>query len=258
MTNAIADGFTGFLRSVGKASLFLGSVFAAIPSALARPRLIAQQVYSVGVLSLVIIVISGSFVGMVLGLQGYRTLVRFDAVESLGVFVALVVVRELGPVVTALLFAGRAGSALAAEIGLMRATDQLSGMEMMAVDPIKRVVAPRFLGGVIAMPLLAAIFSVMAIGVAGGHLIGVQMLGVDDGAYWSQIHSQVLERDVLNGVVKSIVFGAAISWIAVYQGYHAEPTSAGVSDATKTTVVFSSLAILALDFILTAFMFEGI
>jgi phospholipid/cholesterol/gamma-HCH transport system permease protein len=255
--NAILGPFTNFLGKVGKANLFLGSVLAAIPAALARPRLVAQQVYSVGLLSLVIIVISGSFVGMVLGLQGYRTLVRFDAVESLGVFVALVVVRELGPVVTALLFAGRAGSALAAEIGLMRATDQLSGMEMMAVDPIKRVVAPRFLGGVIAMPLLSAIFSVMAIGVAGGHLIGVQMLGVDDGAYWSQIHSQVLEKDILNGIVKSIVFGIAISWIAVYQGYHSAPTSAGVSDATKNTVVMSSLTILALDFMLTAFMFEG-
>jgi phospholipid/cholesterol/gamma-HCH transport system permease protein len=254
--SAILNVFSGFLRDAGKANLFLASVLAAVPAALARPRLIIAQVYSVGLLSLVIIVISGSFVGMVLGLQGYRTLVRFDAVDSLGVFVALVVVRELGPVVTALLFAGRAGSALAAEIGLMRATDQLSGMEMMAVDPIKRVVAPRFLGGIIAMPLLAAIFSVMAVGVAGGHLIGVQMLGVDDGAYWSQIHSQVLEKDIFNGIIKSIVFGIAISWIAVYQGYHSAPTSAGVSDATKTTVVMSSLAILALDFILTAFMFE--
>lgn len=253
----VPDVLTDFLRNAGKAVLFLGSILTSVPGALLRFRLIVQQVYSVGVLSLVIVVISGSFVGMVLGLQGYRTLVRFDAVDTLGVFVALVVVRELGPVVTALLFAGRAGSALAAEIGLMRATDQLSGMEMMAVDPIKRVVTPRFIAGVIAMPLLAAIFSVMAIGVVGGHLIGVQMLGVDDGAYWSQIHAQVLFKDVVNGIVKSLVFGAAISWIAVYQGYHAPPTSAGVSNATKTTVVISSLAILALDFVLTAFMFEG-
>lgn len=245
-----------FVRSAGRANLFLASVLAAVPSALARPRLVAQQVYSVGVLSMVIIVVSGSFIGMVLALQGYRTLVGFGAEESLGVFVALVTVRELGPVVTALLFAGRAGSALAAEIGLMRATDQLSGMEMMAVDPVRRVVAPRFVAGFLAMPLLAAIFSVMAIGVAGGHLMGVEVLGVDDGSYWSQIHAQVEFEDIWNGVVKSVVFGTVICWIAVYQGYHAAPTSQGVSDATKTTVVISSLATLALDFILTSFMFS--
>lgn len=249
---------TSFLRGAGRANLFLFSVLAAVPSALARPRLVAQQVYSVGVLSLVIIVVSGSFIGMVLALQGYRTLVTFGAAQSLGLFVALVTVRELGPVVTALLFAGRAGSAVAAEIGLMRATDQLSGMEMMAVDPMKRVVAPRFVAGFLAMPLLAAIFSVMAIGVAGGHLIGVDLLGVDAGAYWSQIHAQVEFKDIWNGIVKSVVFGTVICWIAVYQGYHAAPTSAGVSDATKTTVVMSSLAILALDFVLTAFMFERV
>jgi len=249
---------TDFLGSAGRACLFLGSVLAAVPSALARPRLVAQQVYAVGVLSLVIIVVSGTFIGMVLALQGYRTLVGFGAEESLGVFVALVTVRELGPVVTALLFAGRAGSALAAEIGLMRATDQLSGMEMMAVDPVRRVVAPRFVAGFLTMPLLAAIFSVMAIGVAGGHLMGVEVLGVDDGSYWSQIQAQVELKDIWNGVVKSVVFGFVISWIAVYQGYHAAPTSAGVSDATKTTVVLASLATLALDFVLTAFMFEGV
>ena len=249
---------TDFLRGAGRATLFLGVVLSAVPGALLRWRLWWAQVYSVGVLSLVIIVVSGSFIGMVLALQGYRTLVGFGAAESLGVFVALVTVRELGPVVTGLLFAGRAGSALAAEIGLMRATDQLSGMEMMAVDPVKRVVAPRFIAGFLTMPLLSAIFCVMAIGVAGGHLMGVEVLGVDAGAYWSQIHTKVELRDIWNGVVKSVVFGAAISWIAVYQGYHAAPTSAGVSDATKTTVVMSSLAILALDFILTAFMFEGV
>ena len=261
MMRALKQAFdlvTDHVRGLGRANLFFASVLAAVPSALARPRLVAQQVYSVGVLSLVIIVVSGSFIGMVLALQGYRTLVTFGAAESLGLFVALVTVRELGPVVTALLFAGRAGSALAAEIGLMRATDQLSGMEMMAVDPVKRVVAPRFVAGFLAMPLLAAIFSVMAIGVAGGHLMGVEVLGVDDGAYWSQIQGKVEFDDVWNGIVKSIAFGTVVSWIAVYQGYHAAPTSAGVSDATKTTVVISSLAILALDFILTAFMFKGI
>ena len=252
------DIVIAFLRGAGRATIFLGSVLAAVPAALTRPRLLAQQIYSVGVLSMVIIVVSGSFVGMVLALQGYRTLVGFGAEESLGVLVALGTVRELGPVLTALLFAGRAGSAVAAEIGLMRATDQLSGMEMMAVDPVRRVVAPRFIAGFVSMPLLAAIFSVMAIGVAGGHLIGVELLGVDDGAYWSQIQAQVEFTDIWNGVVKSVVFGTAVSWIAVYQGYHALPTSSGVSDATKNTVVMSSLAILALDFVLTAFMFEGV
>jgi phospholipid/cholesterol/gamma-HCH transport system permease protein len=257
MTHAL-DIILNFVRGAGRATLFFGIVLAAVPAALTRPRLLAQQVYAVGVLSMVIIVVSGSFIGMVLALQGYRTLVGFGAEESLGVFVALVTVREIGPVVTALLFAGRAGSALAAEIGLMRATDQISGMEMMAVDPVRRVVAPRFIAGFLSMPLLAAIFSVMAIGVAGGHLIGVELLGVDDGAYWSQIHAQVEFEDIWNGVVKAVVFGTVTSWIAVYQGYHALPTSSGVSDATKTTVVMSSLAILALDFVLTAFMFEGV
>lgn len=244
------------VRQLGRANLFLAQVLAAVPAALRRPGLILREVYAVGVLSLVIVAVSGSFVGMVLALQGYRTLVTFGAAESLGVFVALVIVRELGPVVTALLFAGRAGSAIAAEIGLMKATDQLSGMEMMAVDPIRRVVAPRFLAGVLAMPMLAAIFAVMAIGIGGGELVGVHLLGVDDGAYWSQIQTQVEFIDVWNGVVKSLVFGAVIAWIAVYQGYTAVPTSEGVSTATKSTVVLSSLSILALDFALTALMFQ--
>ncbi|MES2488386.1 MAG: lipid asymmetry maintenance ABC transporter permease subunit MlaE [Pseudomonadota bacterium] len=247
---------TDMLQGLGRAQFFLLSIIGAIPSALLRPRLLVQQLYTVGVMSLIIIVISGSFVGMVLALQGYRTLVDFGAAESLGVFVAVVIVRELGPVVTALLFAGRAGSALAAEIGLMKATDQLSGMEMMAVDPIKRVIAPRFIAGLIAMPLLSMIFAMMAIGIAGGHAIGVNLLGVDDGAYWSQIHSSLHWEDIRDSLVKSAVFGAAVSWIAVYQGYHAAPTSEGVSRATTSTVVVSSLAILALDFILTAFMFH--
>lgn len=246
------------VRALGRACLFIAAVCAAVPAALRRPRLIVRQAYAVGVLSLPIVAVSGSFVGMVLALQGYRTLVTFGAAESLGVFVALVIVRELGPVVTALLFAGRAGSAIAAEIGLMRATDQLAGMEMMAVDPIARVAAPRFVGGVLAMPMLAAIFSVMAIGLGGGHLVGVHLLGVDDGAYWSQIHAQVELADIWNGILKSIVFGLVVSWIAVYRGYHAQPTSEGVSDATKSTVVLSSLAILGLDFALTALMFKTV
>ncbi|MGQ0697424.1 MAG: lipid asymmetry maintenance ABC transporter permease subunit MlaE [Panacagrimonas sp.] len=245
-----------FLSGLGRAQFFLMQIFAALPATFARPRLIVQQLYYVGQLSMVIIVLAGSFVGMVLALQGYRTLIRFGAEESLGVFVALVIVRELGPVVTALLFAGRAGSALAAELGLMRATDQLSAMEMMAVDPMRRVVAPRFVAGVIAMPLLASVFAVMAIGIAGGHAIGVELLGVDAGSYWSQIRGSVEPRDIIDGLVKALVFGVAITWIAVYQGYHAEPTSEGVSRATTSTVVISSLSILALDFILTAFMFR--
>jgi phospholipid/cholesterol/gamma-HCH transport system permease protein len=245
-----------FLAGLGRAQFFLLQVLAGLPSLMLRPRLIVQQLYYVGQLSMVIIVLAGSFVGMVLALQGYRTLIRFGAEESLGVFVALVIVRELGPVVTALLFAGRAGSALAAELGLMRATDQLSAMEMMAVDPMRRVVAPRFLAGVIAMPLLASIFAVMSIGIAGGHAIGVELLGVDAGSYWSQIRSSVEIDDITDGLTKAVVFGFAVTWIAVYQGFTAEPTSEGVARATTSTVVISSLSILALDFILTAFMFK--
>lgn len=248
---------SNFLRAVGEATLFLFSILGALPAALLRPRLVLQQLYMIGVLSLIIVVLSGSFIGMVLALQGYRTLVSFGASTSLGVLVAFSIVRELGPVVTGLLFAGRAGSALAAEIGLMKATDQLSGMEMMAVDPVKRVVAPRFLAGFIAMPLLTAIFSLMAIGYGGAFLMGVTVLGVDDGAYWSQIHQSLHAHDIVESLIKALVFGTAINWIALYQGYHAAPTSEGVSRATTSTVVVSSLAILALDFILTAFMFQS-
>ena len=212
-----------------------------------------QQVYAVGVLTLLIILVSGLFVGMVLGLQGYNTLVKFGSEQTLGLLVALSLVRELGPVVTALLFAGRAGSALTAEIGLMKATEQLAGMEMMAVNPITRVIAPRFLGGILAMPLLAALFS--AIGVLGGHLVGVGLLGVDAGAFWSQMQGSVdFYDDIVNGVIKSVVFGVVCTWIAVFEGYDAVPTSEGVARATNRTVVYSSLSVLALDFILTALM----
>lgn len=254
--SAVLAGLDSQARRLGRSALFLAAVAAALPAALRRPRLVIQQVYSVGVLSLLIVAVSGSFVGMVLALQGYRSLITFGAAESLGVFVALVIVRELGPVVTALLFAGRAGSAITAEIGLMKATDQIAGMEMMAVDPLQRVIAPRFLGGILAMPLLAAVFSVMAIGIGGGHLIAVHLLGVDAGSYWSQIHAQVTVGDVWSGVLKSAIFGLVVCWIAVYQGYSAAPSSEGVSGATKATVVLSSLAILALDFILTALLFQ--
>ncbi|MGD8514627.1 MAG: lipid asymmetry maintenance ABC transporter permease subunit MlaE [Granulosicoccaceae bacterium] len=247
----------GVFERLGRAHIFLLQVLSGIPETLWRLSLLIQQVFAVGVLSLVIILVSGLFVGMVLGLQGYNTLVDFGAEESLGVVVALSLVRELGPVVTALLFAGRAGSALTAEIGLMKSTEQLSGMEMMAVDPLRRVIAPRFLAGFISMPLLAAIFS--AIGVLGGYFVGVGLLGIDDGAFWSQMQDKVdWEEDVLNGVIKSVVFGFVVTWIAVFEGYDAVPTSEGVSRATTRTVVHSALAVLGLDFVLTALMFGEI
>jgi phospholipid/cholesterol/gamma-HCH transport system permease protein len=244
----------GYFERLGRANLFLVQTLASVPSVLPRPRLLLNQLFAVGVLTLVIILVSGLFVGMVLGLQGYNTLVKFGAEESLGVMVALSLVRELGPVVTALLFAGRAGSALTAEIGLMKATEQLSGMEMMAVDPIRRVIAPRFLAGFMSMPLLAAIFSI--VGIYGGHFVGVVLLGVDDGAYWAQMQSQVeLSGDIYNGVIKSVVFGFVAVWIALFEGYDSLPTAEGVSRATTRTVVHTSLAVLGLDFVLTALMF---
>ncbi len=243
-----------FFERLGRGHILFYYIITGIPSVLVRPRLLVQQIYSVGVLSILIILVSGLFVGMVLGLQGYNTLSDFGAEESLGTMVALSLVRELGPVVTALLFAGRAGSALTAEIGLMKATEQLSGMEMMAVDPIKRVLSPRFLAGFVSMPLLAAIFSY--VGVLGGFFVGVGLLGVDDGAYWSQIQSSVdFQDDIVNGIIKSLVFGVVAGWIAIFEGYDATPTSEGVSRATTRTVVHTSLAVLGLDFILTALMF---
>lgn len=254
----ILDRTFGWLAELGRSAIFLVRVLAALPRLVTKPRLLVEQLYSVGVLSLLIIVVAGIFVGMVLALSGYRALADFGAENALGTSVALVVVRELGPVVTGLLFAGRAGSALAAEIGLMKATDQLSGMEMMAVDPIRRIVAPRFAAGIIAMPLLTSIFCVMAIGAGGGYFIGVDMLGVDASAYWNGIQSSVeFDRDIINVFIKSGVFGAIITWVAVYQGYHAPPTSEGVSRATTNTVVIASLAILAANLMLTAVMFSG-
>jgi phospholipid/cholesterol/gamma-HCH transport system permease protein len=221
-----------------------------------RFHLTIREIYFAGVLSLIIILVSGLFVGMVLGLQGYDTLVRFGSSEALGVLVSVSLVRELGPVVAGLLFASRAGSAITAEIGLMKATEQLAAMEMMAIDPIARVVAPRFWAGVISMPVLAALFSAM--GVFGGYLVGVRLIGVDEGSFWSQMQAAVdFREDIVNGFIKSLVFGIAVSWIAVYEGYDAPPTAEGVSGATTRTVVTSSLAILALDVVLTALMFRG-
>jgi len=239
---------------LGRANIFMWSVLYGGIGLFKRPRLLIKELYSVGVLSLLIITTSGFFVGMVLGLQGYITLVKFGVEDTLGSMVALSLVRELGPVVTALLFAGRAGSALTAEIGLMKTTEQLASMEMMAVDPVHRVISPRLFAGIISMPLLAAIFSTVAI--YGGYFVGVDMLGVDSGVFWSQMQANVdLREDILNGVFKSFIFGIAVTWIAVFEGYDTEPTSEGISRATTRTVVYSALAILSLDFILTALMF---
>lgn len=248
----LAASLLAAVRTVGAYTLFAVRVLAAVPGALARPGLVIAQVYDSGALSLVIIMLSGLFVGMVLGLQGFDLLQRFGSEESLGTAAALGLLKELGPVITALLFAGRAGTALAAEIGLMRATDQLAAMEMMAVDPLRRVVVPRFLGGVIAMPLLAAIFSM--IGIFGAQLIGVQLLGVDPGHFWSQMRAAVEIGDVMEGAIKSGVFGALCSLIAVYEGYHAVPTAEGVGRATTRSVVIASVIVLLVDYLLTAVM----
>ncbi len=242
------------LNKLGRSFYFLIHSHLGIVDVFFRPGLLIKQLYSIGVLSFLIITISGLFVGMVLGFQGFHILSDFGAEETLGIMVAASLVRELGPVVSALLFAGRAGSALTAEIGLMKATEQLSGMEMMAIDPIKRIIAPRFFAGFIAMPLLAALFSV--IGILGGHFIGVSLLGVDEGSYWSQMQSNLdFYDDIVNGMIKSLVFGFMVSWIALFEGYDATPTSEGVSRATTRTVVNSAFTILGLDFILTALMF---
>ena len=241
---------------LGFITRFLFAVLMHSGQSLRRIHLTIRELYFSGVLSLLIIMVSGLFVGLVLGLQGYETLQRYGSTEALGVLVALSLTRELGPVVAALLFASRAGSSVTAEIGLMKATEQLKAMDIMAVNPIARVVAPRFWGGVISMPLLAALFSAM--GVLGGWLIGVVFIGVDDGAFWSQMQSGVDFRyDIWNGVIKSFVFGIAVSLIAVFEGYDSVPTAEGVSRAITRTVVSSALAILALDFVLTSFMFRG-
>ncbi len=238
------------LVNLGEIVHFLLRLIINVPRSLLRVDLIVEQIYNAGALSLVIIMLSGMFVGMVLGLQGFQLLQRFGSEEALGTATAIGLVKELGPVITALLFAGRAGTALASEIGLMRATDQLSAMEMMAVDPIQRVVMPRFLGGVIAMPLLAAIFSM--IGIYGAQLIGVQVMGVDSGSFWSQMRASVDFVDIKEGIVKSLIFGVACSLIAVYEGYYAVPTAEGVGTATTRTVVLSAVMTLFLDYLITA------
>lgn len=245
-----------FGQRIGLSGLFLLRTIFRRPRVTRLLPLMIEQIHNVGVLSLVIIVLSSLFIGMVLALQGYNILQRFGSVAQLGQLVALSVVRELGPVIGGLLFAGRAGSALTAEIGLMQATEQLASMEMMAVDPLWRVIAPRFWAGVISMPVLTAIFCVTA--VFGGYLVGVDWLGVDAGQYWSNMQASVdFRADVVNGVIKGLIFGAVVTWIAVYQGYYTVPTAAGIGRATTKTVVYGSLAVLGLDFVLTSFMLGG-
>lgn len=244
------------LRNFGKSGIMLARVLFTRPSIRKGFPLVIHQIHSVGVLSLLIIIVSSLFIGMVLALQGYHTLAKFGATQELGPLVALSVSRELGPVVTAILFAGRAGSSVTAEIGLMKATEQLSSMEMMAVDPMKRVISPRFWAGFISMPLLTIIFNMMAI--YGAYLVGVQWLGLDNGVFWSNMRSSVdFSSDILNGIIKSFVFGVAVIWVALAQGYYAVPTSAGIASATTRSVVYASLAVLGLDFILTAMMIGG-
>lgn len=242
------------LATFGRGALFIMSVLSATPHAILRLDLLLKQIYVAGVLSLPIILTAGLFVGMVLSLQGYNILVDFNSEEAVGTMTALSLLRELGPVVAALLFAGRAGSALTAEIGLMRSTEQISALEMMAVDPLKYIYAPRFLAAIISLPLLALLFT--GLGIIGGHLVGVGWLGVDEGAFWSQMNSHVdWSDDVMNGIIKSIAFAFLIAIVALFQGFNAIPTSEGVSSATTKTVVHSSLGVLGLDFILTSVMF---
>lgn len=255
----IKNGRAGidFSSTIGRSGIFLCRSILGLSLGPKGLKLLAKQIYMVGVLSLVIIVVSGLFIGMVLALQGYNILIDYGSEQAIGQMVALTLVRELGPVVTGLLFAGRAGSALTAEIGLMKATEQLSSMEMMGVDPLKRIIAPRLWAGFISMPILAVIFS--TVGIFGGLLVGVDWLGVYEGAFWANMQSSVnFQEDVLNGLIKSLVFGLVCTWIAVFQGYDSVPTSEGISIATTKTVVYSSLAVLGLDFLLTAVMFSSI
>jgi phospholipid/cholesterol/gamma-HCH transport system permease protein len=256
LLSALGGAVREFVMNLGFATRMFFAVIRASGGLWSRLRLVTDQIHFIGNHSLVIIAVSGLFVGFVLGLQGYYTLNKYGSEQALGLLVALSLTRELGPVVTALLFAGRAGTSLTAEIGLMKAGEQLSAMEMMAVNPLQRVLAPRFWAGVIAMPILAAIFS--AVGILGGYIVGVQLIGVDEGAFWSQMQAGVdVWNDIANGVVKSVVFGFAVTFIALYQGYEAKPTPEGVARATTRTVVIGSLTVLGLDFLLTALMFAS-
>lgn len=242
------------IATLGRAGILLFHSLVAWPNPTTMIPLTIRQIYSVGVLSLVIMVVSGLFIGMVLGLQGYTILVDYGSEQAVGQMVALSLVRELAPVVTALLFAGRAGSALTAEIGLMKATEQLSGLEMIGVDPMRRIIAPRLWAGFISMPLLAMIFSI--VGIFGGALVGIEWLGIYEGSFWANMQNAVdFYDDIINGLIKSLFFGFVVTWIAVFQGYDCVPTSEGIGRATTRTVVYASLSVLALDFVLTALMF---
>lgn len=246
----------GFIQSLGAVCLFFFAVLRHSGLSLRRPRLTVRQIYFSGVLSIVIVAVSGLFMGMVLGLQGYTQLVKFKAETALGFMVAAGLLRELGPVLAALLFASSAGSAMTSEIGLMKSTEQLDAMAVMAVDPVGRVIAPRFWAGLISMPLLASICNVA--GIYGAYLIGVRHFGLDEGVFWTQMQANItFHYDVVNGLIKSLVFGVAVTLIAVYQGFHCIPTAEGILRATTRTVVTSALTVLALDFVLTAFMFTG-
>ena len=257
MIEGLGQSVLSALARLGLAGRFFLAIMMVIGVPIRRFSLLVRELYFSGVRSLLIIVVSGMFVGMVLAIQGYEVLQRFGSSETLGVLVALSLVRELGPVVTALLFAGRAGSAVTAEIGLMQATDQIAAMDMMAVNPIARIISPRFLAAVVSMPFLACLFS--AAGVFGAYLVGVKLIGIDDGSFWSQMQAGVDFRlDIINGLIKSLVFGVAVGLIAVFEGYYAPPTAEGVSSATTRTVVTSSLAVLMLDFVLTVWMFRGL
>ncbi len=250
MIRDLLSALGGFLRTFGALQLFFMRLLAESPRLFLRPRLIIHQVFNAGALSLVLIMTCGFFVGAVIGLQGFSNLARFGSEDALGLFSALSLMKELGPVITALLFAGRAGTALASEIGLMRATDQLSAMEMMAIDPVVRVAVPRFIGGVLSMPLLVAIFT--SIGILGAYVVGVPLMGVDSGAFWAQMQDGVEMADVYEGIIKSIAFGVAASLIAVWEGYNAIPTAEGVGRATTRTVVITAVVVLVFDFMITA------
>ena len=255
LMSRVGAGARDYVESIGFGFRTFVTMLGLSPGLVKRPRLVIEQLHFIGNYSMLIITLSGLFVGMVLGLQGYYTLNKYGAEQSLGLLVALGLTRELGPVITALLFAGRAGTSLTAEIGLMKAGEQLSAMEMMAVNPIQRVLAPRFWAGVISVPLLASVFS--AVGIFGGYLVGVKLIGVDEGAFWSQMQGGVdIYKDIFNGFAKSVVFGVAITFTALYQGYEAQPTPEDVARATTRTVVMSSLMIWWLDFVLTALMFS--
>lgn len=254
--NTLGEYGISLLENLGKSGLFLWHTVFRLPRIQRTAPLLMAEMYSIGVRSLLIIIVSALFIGMVVGLQGYNTLQKFGAAQQLGSLVALSVVRELGPVVTALLFAGRAGSALTAEVGLMKATEQLASMEMMGVDPLWRIISPRFWAGFFSMPTLSAIFSALAI--FGGYLVGVEWLGLDAGTFWSNMQTSVAwHADVMNGLLKSVVFGFVATWIALYQGYACVPTAEGISRATTRSVVYASLAILGLDFVLTTTMVSG-